>query len=111
MQEGWALLELMGHRRLAGIIAEETIAGAAFIRIDVPAEEEEPGATQFYSPQAVYCITPLTEETARAFARTYRPEPIKAWELKALPGPERDLYVSTELLAHTAPDDPFSDDL
>lgn len=33
---GWAILELMGHRRLGGYLREETIAGAAFLRIDVP---------------------------------------------------------------------------
>lgn len=34
--EGWAVLELMGHRRLGGYIREEQVAGAAFIRIDIP---------------------------------------------------------------------------
>lgn len=33
---GWAILELMGHRRLGGYLSEQEIAGAAFIRIDVP---------------------------------------------------------------------------
>lgn len=33
---GWAILELMGHRRLAGYVSEQEIAGAAFIRVDVP---------------------------------------------------------------------------
>jgi hypothetical protein len=35
--EGWAFLELMGHRRLAGKVSEATIAGVGFIRLDVPA--------------------------------------------------------------------------
>ena len=34
--EGWAILELMGHRRLAGKLSEAIIGGASFIRIDVP---------------------------------------------------------------------------
>jgi hypothetical protein len=49
--EGWAVLELMGHRRLAGHLSEQQIGGSSFLRIDVPTE---PPATQFYSPSAVY---------------------------------------------------------
>lgn len=60
--EGWAILELMGHRKLAGYLSEHEIAGKGFIRIDVPTE---PPATQLYSPAAVYAITPTTEEVAR----------------------------------------------
>lgn len=40
--EGWAILELMGHRRLGGYIREQEIAGQAFLRIDVP---EHPAGT------------------------------------------------------------------
>lgn len=85
MAEFWGILELMGHRRLAGIISEEQIAGCAFVRLDIPAEGEEKAATQFYAPAAVYCITPTTEELARAFASDHRPAPVQRWELPALP--------------------------
>lgn len=78
--EEWAVLELMGHRRLAGRVSEETIGGASFIRIDVPG-----GATQFYAPGAVYCITPTTEQLARAFAEGNRPRPVERYELPASP--------------------------
>lgn len=37
--EGWAILELMGHRRLGGYVSEATVAGAGFLRIDVPGDE------------------------------------------------------------------------
>lgn len=75
-EERWVLLELMGHRRLAGKLTEETIGGASFLRIDVP-----DGATQFYSPAAVYAITPITEDVARRFAQRNRPTPIQTYEL------------------------------
>ncbi len=79
--EGWAIVELMGHRRLAGRISEQQIAGAAFLRVDTPTE---PAATQFYSAQAVYCITPTTENVATAVARQYTPQPVSLWEVRAL---------------------------
>ena len=81
--DGWAILELMGHRRLGGQVSEAMIAGASFIRIDVPGHGVDPVATQFYAPGAVYCITPTTEETARAVAITNRPAPVQRWELPA----------------------------
>src|SRR5688500_6486700 len=86
--DGWAILELMGHRRLGGRVSEATIAGGAFIRIDVP-HPNEAGvftATQFYSPAAVYAITPTTEEIACAIARG-APEPVSRWDLRALTEP------------------------
>jgi hypothetical protein len=79
--EGWAILELMGHRRLVGRLSEATIAGAAFVRIDV-ADADGNETTQFYSPAAVYALTPTTEEIARRAARTNSVQPISAWELR-----------------------------
>ena len=79
----WAVLELMGHRRLAGMVTEQQIGGASFIRIDVPGKEVgEAVSTQFYAPGAVYCITPTTEETARLFAANHQPEPISTWDIR-----------------------------
>lgn len=80
----WAVLELMGHRRLAGRVQEVTIAGCAFLRIDVPSD---PPATQFYAPGAIYCITPTSEDVARAFAQRHAPAPVQRWELPALGSP------------------------
>lgn len=88
--EGWVVLELMGHRRLGGYLSEETIAGASFVRIDIPdpaKEDDSWQATQFYSPAAVYCITPTTRELARALARTCSPSPVQRWELPSLEPP------------------------
>lgn len=75
---GWVILELLGHRRLAGYLSEEEIAGASFLRIDVPSE---PPVTQYYAPGSVYAITPTTEEIARAAAQSHRPAPVQRWEL------------------------------
>jgi hypothetical protein len=79
--EGWAILELMGRRRLGGYLTSQQIAGRAFLRLDIPGE---PPATQFYGAEAVYCITPATEETARAAAKLGHVAPIQRWELPAL---------------------------
>jgi hypothetical protein len=44
--EGWFIVELMGRKKTAGWLCEQAIAGAGFIRIDVPASDDEPMADQ-----------------------------------------------------------------
>ena len=86
--EEWAILELMGHRRLAGLVKEQTIGSASFIRIDVPDGNGGTAATQFYNPAAVYCMTPTSKEMAEQVAARDRPQPVSHWEL--LPKPEAE---------------------
>ena len=78
----WCILELMGHRRLAGLVTEQQIAGHGFLRLDVPGEGDAWSASQWYSPTSVYCITPTTEEIARKLAAGNRPRPAARWELE-----------------------------
>jgi hypothetical protein len=78
----WALLELLGHRRIAGHLTERQVAGHQYLQITVPGD---PPLTQLYSPSAVYAITPVSEETARRIAGRMRPESIHPWELPAAP--------------------------
>lgn len=78
----WVVLELMGHRRLAGYLTEQEIAGKGFLRLDIPAGPDgESAATQLYNPSSVYAITPTTEVIARAVAAGARPTPVQRWEL------------------------------
>ncbi len=79
----WAILELMGHRRLAGKVSEATIGGGSFLRIDMPMKDKST-STQFYSPASIYCITPTTKEIAEKLSIEYQPEPISRWEFKQL---------------------------
>ena len=109
--EGWAILELMGHRRLGGLVSQVEQYGVPMLRIDVPKPgeckcppyicsfgDEHPGpesdcprhgkdtteATQFYGGSSIYCLTPTTEEMARAVALRNQPAPVQRWELPAL---------------------------
>ena len=80
--EAWVVLELLGHRRLGGYLREQEIAGAAFLRIDVPGNDGN-AFTQFVNPSSVYAITPTTEEVAREIARQ-APAPVTRWDVSAL---------------------------
>ena len=83
----WCVLELMGHRRLAGFVSEQEIAGSSFLRLDVygPPEKPEPLVTQFYSATSVYCITPTTEDIARQLGARSKPAPVSRFELEYRP--------------------------
>jgi hypothetical protein len=109
--ETWAILELMGHRRLAGFLTEREIAGTAFLQIDVPGpasdEIERSWTTQFYAPSAVYAITPTTEEIALELAKD-TPRPIQPWELRnLLPTPPISPGPAVVAIEHE--EDEFSD--
>jgi len=77
----WAIVELMGHRRLAGYLTEVEIAGRGFLRLDIPAGPPGGPAMQLYNPSAVYAITPTSEGTARRVAELSQPAPVALWEL------------------------------
>lgn len=79
----WGIVELMGHRRLAGRLTEQTVAGVVLLRVDVPALDGSL-TTQFYGGQAIYCLTPTSEEIARAVALHHQPTPVNRYELPVL---------------------------
>ena len=64
--ETWAVLELMGRRQAIGKLTEATIAGRRMIRVD--RIDTEPECAQYYGPESVYCLTPVTEDQARLLA-------------------------------------------
>lgn len=85
----WAIVELMGRRRLSGRIRETQQAGAGIYRLDIPEVDDHRAETHYYSPGAIYAIHPTTEQLARAAAAhfAFRPEPIERWELKVIDAP------------------------
>lgn len=62
--EMWAVVELMGHGRTAGIIRTSDLG--ALIRIDVPVDDGY--RTEFYGDKAIFSIKVVSEEIARAYA-------------------------------------------
>lgn len=86
----WAIIEMMGHRRLAGHVREVQVAGAGFLRLDIPPAGDDPGRTQFIAPGSVYALHPTDEATARRAAEAWRPAPVQRWELPAGVGDERE---------------------
>jgi hypothetical protein len=89
----WAIVELMGHRKLAGRVSEQIIAGTPLLRIDVPDTPGCQGFTTYYGASAIYSLTPTAEQICIAYAAAHRERPIQAYELKQLAASgTRDLY-------------------
>jgi hypothetical protein len=90
--EEWAVVEIMGHKRFAGLVTEQAVGGTSFVRIDVPAIELKtgdalPAFTKLFGAASIYCISPCTEETARAFAESIRAEGFARYEAPRLAAP------------------------
>ena len=75
----WAILELMGRKVVAGYLTKDDWQGHAMVRIDVPATSGFQAFTQVYGPQAVYCITYVSEEVARLTAEHNRVNPVSVY--------------------------------
>lgn len=92
--EFWAIIELFGHNTIAGFVTEQSIGGGAFIRVDVPAvDEEHPAFSKFYGDKAVYAISPCSEEVARHAAMKLRVRPISPYVVP-VPPPQSQLVDS-----------------
>ena len=88
--EGWAILEIMGHRTLAGYLREVDMFGVKMAQIDVPdlpavpakrdrwlvAQPAVPAFTQLYGGAAIFSTTPTTEAVARETAERLRQRPM-----------------------------------
>lgn len=75
----WANVEVMGHRRFAGRVTEQVVAGCGFVRIDVPAVDERLPFTKLIGTASIYAITPVSEGVARELARRYCERPVEVY--------------------------------
>jgi hypothetical protein len=80
----WAKIELMGHMCVVGQTTEVSIAGKGMLRVDIPDKDGLTSHTRFYSPDAVYCITPVDRQIALALAIARDSRPVTLYDLKKL---------------------------
>ncbi len=87
--EGWAILELMGHRTHAGYLREEERFSVIMARIDIP-QRGGTTVTKHYGGSSIYGISWVTEEVAKRIALEQTFDPVIPWDLQrpALPAPE-----------------------
>jgi hypothetical protein len=78
----WAIVELFGHTVLAGEVSKCEIGD--FVQINIPQCGAIPPWSKMVNPKAIYGITPVTEETARARAASVKAMPIDKWDTEQL---------------------------
>ena len=96
--ESWAIVELMGHVKIAGRLTEEERFGAKMGRLDIPLSEGD-FVTQYFGGGSVYRITAVTEEVARRVAKASGDvAPVRPWDYpKSLPSAaEMDSVLDAE---------------
>src|ERR1700677_1558073 len=98
--EGWAVLELMGHRLRPGFVQEVEMAGTKMLRVDIPIATDDAGQdvtiTEYYGGGSVYALRPCTEAVAREQTKWMSdPRPVKPMDFK-----ERDKITHSEPDAH-----------
>lgn len=77
----WAIVEIMGHQKYAGLVTSEVIGGASFVRVDVPACDGKQAFTKLFGAGSIYCITVVSKEVAVAMAAGMRREPVNVYDL------------------------------
>ena len=89
--EGYAILELLGHRQRPGFVTEVEVAGSKMLRVDVPMGKDEAGQdvtlTEYYSGSALYALRPCTEAVARHHVDRHMddPRPVKPLDFRDRP--------------------------
>ena len=93
----WAVVEIFGRIRVAGRVSEADRYGVKLLRVDIPRPDGGFG-TQLYGGTAIFRLTPVSEEIARAVAAQSQPEPVHRWELPAvrMRDPEEELSQAAE---------------
>lgn len=62
--EGWAIIELMGHRQRGGYVKDVEMFGGKLLRVDIPVAADTT-VTEFYGCTAIYALRPCSEEIVR----------------------------------------------
>ena len=79
-----AIVELMGHVRLAGRVTETSLFGTTLCRVDIPDTPDQKGFTRLVGGSAIYAVTPCSEEVAKLITLMDRPKPIGIYEIREL---------------------------
>lgn len=102
--ESFAIVELMGHSKVAGKVIEETVFGTPMMRVDVPRVGSRAGYTKYYSAGSIYCFTPCDEATAQLAAESFDQPAISPYIVRLPESPALAAKVRDEIEESYYPD-------
>jgi hypothetical protein len=79
--ESWAIVEIMGHVKLAGMATTQVFGSTVMLRVDIPETEIQPAHTQYYGMGSIYSLKPCDEHTARLHAAVLNVNPIVEYDV------------------------------
>jgi hypothetical protein len=95
--EIWALVELFGHNKIVGKVTEQTIAGGALVRVDVPKPDGTVNFTRFFNLSAIYAINPISQEMAVEMAQRIGGDPVASYDVPQMTEKIRQSFVPRAL--------------
>lgn len=109
--ESWAILEIMGHERLAGKVSEALVAGTKMVQVEVPASDKLPAFTRLLSPTALFSLTPVPEAVARVVAGNLQKTAVSGIAAYGYTlGQQQDMRQALGLPAPAQPSGPYECD-
>lgn len=73
--KSYAVVEMMGHRKIVGLVTESDISGGQLLRVDVLNHEGAEERTEYIGVGSIYCLTIVSETAAKAVAASNSPKP------------------------------------
>lgn len=101
--EQWAIVEIFGHQKYAGLVTEQSLGGTNMVRVDIPETPRNRAFTKFFGGSSIFSLTPVGEEIARAMAANMDKQPVSVYDL---PEEARDLLRKHRQAALPAPAGP-----
>ncbi|PRY10303.1 hypothetical protein CLV24_11431 [Pontibacter ummariensis] len=80
--ENWAIVEVMGHTKVAGLAKTVSFGNTVMLRVDIPETAKQPAHTKMYGMSSIFSISPVTEDVARSHAEAWNLQPILAYEVQ-----------------------------
>lgn len=115
--EIWALVELMGHNKIAGRVTEHKFGNQSMLRVDVPSVGNLPAFSKIIAVNAIYAINPLSESDAIQYASHIKANPLDVWDMEKLFNEKinellnRGTLVKGSLLESNDDEDESNDDI
>lgn len=80
--EHWAIVEIMGHIKCAGLAKTVTFGNTVMLQIDIPETTMQPAHSKMYGMSSIFSISPVTEDVAKSHAEAWNLQPIVAYEVQ-----------------------------
>jgi hypothetical protein len=80
----WCVIELMGHKQIAGRVTAQAIGNSTLIRVDVPGDEGAQAITKLFGDAAIFSMTVCDKAVVIKWLEQNGIEAIPQFNMKSL---------------------------